>query len=139
MIRRPPRSTLFPYTTLFRSLVRAERGRAHRNERFEAEIGDHQHERLRRGQVRVEVVAYLTPALPLGEEHDQPLDRWSKRPRLRPAGLCEQSDEVWMRRQEIELGVEGEAEAVQGSPAPRRQLGQRLLELVRTARQPGRE
>src|SRR3712207_8131457 len=24
MIRRPPRSTLFPYTTLFRSLVRAE-------------------------------------------------------------------------------------------------------------------
>src|SRR5256885_5911066 len=28
MIRRPPRSTLFPYTTLFRSLVRAERARA---------------------------------------------------------------------------------------------------------------
>src|SRR2546430_13379730 len=28
MIRRPPRSTLFPYTTLFRSLVRArDRGR----------------------------------------------------------------------------------------------------------------
>src|SRR2546427_9272513 len=27
MIRRPPRSTLFPYTTLFRSLVREERGR----------------------------------------------------------------------------------------------------------------
>src|SRR5689334_24167953 len=26
MIRRPPRSTLFPYTTLFRSLVRVERG-----------------------------------------------------------------------------------------------------------------
>src|SRR2546430_16525427 len=25
MIRRPPRSTLFPYTTLFRSVVRAER------------------------------------------------------------------------------------------------------------------
>src|SRR5260370_9621009 len=25
MIRRPPRSTLFPYTTLFRSLVRGER------------------------------------------------------------------------------------------------------------------
>src|SRR5690349_22003631 len=36
MIRRPPRSTLFPYTTLFRSLIvdvaargRLERGRAH--------------------------------------------------------------------------------------------------------------
>src|SRR2546423_10937712 len=26
MIRRPPRSTLFPYTTLFRSLPRAARG-----------------------------------------------------------------------------------------------------------------
>src|SRR2546430_11906161 len=28
MIRRPPRSTLFPYTTLFRSHDHAERGRA---------------------------------------------------------------------------------------------------------------
>src|SRR3989449_9179078 len=28
MIRRPPRSTLFPYTTLFRSLVEAEDSRA---------------------------------------------------------------------------------------------------------------
>src|SRR3712207_7661671 len=28
MIRRPPRSTLFPYTTLFRSLVRVEHGAA---------------------------------------------------------------------------------------------------------------
>src|SRR3712207_7279990 len=27
MIRRPPRSTLFPYTTLFRSLLHGERGR----------------------------------------------------------------------------------------------------------------
>src|SRR5256885_11978801 len=27
MIRRPPRSTLFPYTTLFRSVVNLERGR----------------------------------------------------------------------------------------------------------------
>src|SRR5256885_14697434 len=27
MIRRPPRSTLFPYTTLFRSLERSSRGR----------------------------------------------------------------------------------------------------------------
>src|SRR5260370_13884755 len=28
MIRRPPRSTLFPYTTLFRSVLRAQRQRA---------------------------------------------------------------------------------------------------------------
>src|SRR2546422_4587174 len=31
MIRRPPRSTLFPYTTLFRSLRRAARGEAQRD------------------------------------------------------------------------------------------------------------
>src|SRR3989440_8196388 len=30
MIRRPPRSTLFPYTTLFRSLELAQRPRGHR-------------------------------------------------------------------------------------------------------------
>src|SRR2546426_5111110 len=31
MIRRPPRSTLFPYTTLFRSSPRSEPGRADRD------------------------------------------------------------------------------------------------------------
>src|SRR2546430_1004477 len=30
MIRRPPRSTLFPYTTLFRSVARADPGAARR-------------------------------------------------------------------------------------------------------------
>src|SRR6266496_6348135 len=30
MIRRPPRSTLFPYTTLFRSRLRCRRGNGHR-------------------------------------------------------------------------------------------------------------
>src|SRR3712207_7961304 len=29
MIRRPPRSTLFPYTTLFRSQIRADLGQGH--------------------------------------------------------------------------------------------------------------
>src|SRR2546430_8089423 len=33
MIRRPPRSTLFPYTTLFRSRRRSRRGRAGRDVR----------------------------------------------------------------------------------------------------------
>src|SRR2546430_5397703 len=32
MIRRPPRSTLFPYTTLFRSCPSGRRGRRHRPE-----------------------------------------------------------------------------------------------------------
>src|SRR3712207_8703527 len=42
MIRRPPRSTLFPYTTLFRSPAAADRppvlGRAHRGDRAEARL-----------------------------------------------------------------------------------------------------
>src|SRR2546422_6639195 len=44
MIRRPPRSTLFPYTTLFRSLLERRR----RNERLcgEARLGDPQEQRL---------------------------------------------------------------------------------------------
>src|SRR5256885_10442021 len=33
MIRRPPRSTLFPYTTLFRSLLEAQGGDAQRADR----------------------------------------------------------------------------------------------------------
>src|SRR2546430_11276199 len=32
MIRRPPRSTLFPYTTLFRSVLEVSRNHARRNE-----------------------------------------------------------------------------------------------------------
>src|SRR2546430_11330637 len=38
MIRRPPRSTLFPYTTLFRSLLGIPAGDTYRNE-FETEHG----------------------------------------------------------------------------------------------------
>src|SRR5260370_12074734 len=34
MIRRPPRSTLFPYTTLFRSLHQGERGFSHPGRRL---------------------------------------------------------------------------------------------------------
>src|SRR3712207_8874904 len=37
MIRRPPRSTLFPYTTLFRSLVVPEGGELPPEEELEAE------------------------------------------------------------------------------------------------------
>src|SRR5258707_113213 len=42
MIRRPPRSTLFPYTTLFRSLGRPAAGfRIHSARRFENRAFDH--------------------------------------------------------------------------------------------------
>src|SRR5688572_32682453 len=38
MIRRPPRSTLFPYTTLFRSLQGRRRGRTQGSERAAAAL-----------------------------------------------------------------------------------------------------
>src|SRR2546426_8947261 len=38
MIRRPPRSTLFPYTTLFRSVAAVARRRQHREGRRQAGI-----------------------------------------------------------------------------------------------------
>src|SRR3989441_11137256 len=65
MIRRPPRSTLFPYTTLFRSLVEALVRRGHASRvppRLDAQVRGAQ--RLRR--------AYLNPAgeLALGEVSD---------------------------------------------------------------------
>src|SRR3712207_7082758 len=47
MIRRPPRSTLFPYTTLFRS---GRNGERHRREPVPARLGaspDHDHAPLR--------------------------------------------------------------------------------------------
>src|SRR2546425_12301695 len=47
MIRRPPRSTLFPYTTLFRSQVvqrlGAEQASAHRHELQHQHRGEHHH------------------------------------------------------------------------------------------------
>src|SRR2546429_2482477 len=41
MIRRPPRSTLFPYTTLFRSLLRDLRQLLERHGVADGEIGEH--------------------------------------------------------------------------------------------------
>src|SRR3712207_7783967 len=40
MIRRPPRSTLFPYTTLFRSDLRAVAGLARDRDDLDAAVGD---------------------------------------------------------------------------------------------------
>src|SRR3712207_7947072 len=40
MIRRPPRSTLFPYTTLFRSVAAAERRGAQRKDAEDQATGD---------------------------------------------------------------------------------------------------
>src|SRR5256885_10896033 len=48
MIRRPPRSTLFPYTTLFRSVAGAPQLVEHRVERVELEVERHRDAGLRR-------------------------------------------------------------------------------------------
>src|SRR2546430_3531020 len=52
MIRRPPRSTLFPYTTLFRSLARRRRNRIRRDVWVDVPVARHPHgavQRFRRG------------------------------------------------------------------------------------------
>src|SRR5208282_6681390 len=46
MIRRPPRSTLFPYTTLFRSPARPRWGRSHTRRRPRPNIEDRKSTRL---------------------------------------------------------------------------------------------
>src|SRR5258708_27472341 len=53
MIRRPPRSTLFPYTTLFRS---AQDGHAHLLEHLHALLGVDQRDVLRREIGRAHVL-----------------------------------------------------------------------------------
>src|SRR5256885_12355719 len=74
MIRRPPRSTLFPYTTLFRSLgARHERARAAAARRRRAG-GDARERRLRH--------VLLDHQLPGGAARDlvrQPADQASRR------------------------------------------------------------
>src|SRR3712207_8583974 len=65
MIRRPPRSTLFPYTTLFRSQGAARRGRV---------AG---HREVRRHAARAEPVRLLRPAVRDGAAADR--DRKSTR------------------------------------------------------------
>src|SRR3712207_8346600 len=52
MIRRPPRSTLFPYTTLFRSQLRAPPPAAARQHAHEGAERDGQQDRDREGQQR---------------------------------------------------------------------------------------
>src|SRR3712207_7220227 len=62
MIRRPPRSTLFPYTTLFRSLVRVPP----RTKPGVRPVRDREEEE--RGDALVEVGAQLASLSPFAEE-----------------------------------------------------------------------
>src|SRR3712207_8054509 len=74
MIRRPPRSTLFPYPTLFRSAVRAERPvvlpQRHRVDhrarvaRADGAVRDLLHEGAQPGQLGPQVVVHVDEVLP---------------------------------------------------------------------------
>src|SRR6267378_1913601 len=79
--------------------------------------------------MRVDVVPHLTPALALGQEYDEALDRRGKGPRLGPPGLRQQGDEVGMRGEEVELRAQSHANPVQGAVALGREVGQGPLQL----------
>src|SRR2546430_17189863 len=79
MIRRPPRSTLFPYTTLFRSVVGGEEVRAHR---------------LRMAATRPQVDLLTEPA-------DTPLER-----QLRRVPLLLEARQAEHRSEERRVGKE---------------------------------
>src|SRR3712207_8666736 len=70
MIRRPPRSTLFPYTTLFRSPVDLELAKVER-EVADPGVADGEGDRL--GEARVADVVGDEPAGGRSEEHTSEL------------------------------------------------------------------
>src|SRR3712207_7920600 len=69
MIRRPPRSTLFPYTTLFRS-DRADVGDAHRQARVVVGVGPFYDRKTGVARHRRRTVSHYTPR---SEEHTSEL------------------------------------------------------------------
>src|SRR3712207_8523744 len=76
MIRRPPRSTLFPYTTLFRSLDRFQRGEGEdplRLRRLSADQRLHEIAELRLQLRLVEVFDFLAGDELRSEEHTSEL------------------------------------------------------------------
>src|SRR3712207_9330886 len=72
MIRRPPRSTLFPYTTLFRSQVDVPRAEIDRRDDLNAElVASHLHEFL--ADVALEgLVEVVGVAEEVGRGHERP-------------------------------------------------------------------
>src|SRR2546429_4121843 len=71
MIRRPPRSTLFPYTTLFRSAFRRREGRSGRSQ-TSMSFPTHRPRRLRRTEALRSVVRE-TRLTTRSEEHTSEL------------------------------------------------------------------
>src|SRR3712207_7812189 len=82
MIRRPPRSTLFPYTTLFRSRIaqaRPEPGGAGAHVRVASPVVDQAAEHEAPGAVEAGVVAAAPGHVPLVEQVGDVQDRKSTR------------------------------------------------------------
>src|SRR3712207_8298211 len=75
MIRRPPRSTLFPYTTLFRSIDLSGGGQEHQRHPAEHDDGEHGEHRGDRPQPRTLEGPPAVRALPpvRSEEHTSEL------------------------------------------------------------------
>src|SRR2546425_7422198 len=91
MIRRPPRSTLFPYTTLFRSLRRL---RDHRDDLQPAGVARHAEERGDRSEEHtseLQSLAYLVCRLLLEKKKKKRRSRRSVAPahRATPRGADE--------------------------------------------------
>src|SRR2546421_8328707 len=73
MIRRPPRSTLFPYTTLFRSRGGGHDGHQRRSERHQRQADQHDGEGHERAEIDAHAEA-LQPREPQrSEEHTSEL------------------------------------------------------------------
>src|SRR5256885_8770129 len=77
MIRRPPRSTLFPYTTLFRSVLGDMLELGPDERRFHEEIGDYARERAEdRKSTRLNsshlVISYAVFCLKKKKKHNTP-------------------------------------------------------------------
>src|SRR2546425_7415237 len=92
MIRRPPRSTLFPYTTLFRSLVgghRAVRRRTPARRRNDL-CGHHSHGRSEEHTSELQSLAYLVCRLLLEKKkkHYVRKERTSRRRTYRHSRRC---------------------------------------------------
>src|SRR3712207_6930949 len=79
MIRRPPRSTLFPYTTLFRSLRAVHAGSELRGQQVVGELGPPCHPQARLAAMVLQVVEVQAVPVPPGvgdqrsEEHTSEL------------------------------------------------------------------
>src|SRR2546425_1436603 len=73
MIRRPPRSTLFPYTTLFRSRLRVAAGRFDEPMTYEAALilADHRVRGI--GYSATRLMRFYKERIPRSEEHTSEL------------------------------------------------------------------